>query len=223
MRLTKRGLAASAFACVCTGLNILPSSAAIQPQPAVQLNTAFPDDQNVQDFLVSGDNRWVVYLAGMDADGPQQLFSRPISGSDWPIQLNGPLPKGGNVEQFLLAPNGSRVVYRVDQEKDGVFELYSQPLDGTLAGFKINGKLTPGGWVTDFLISPDSQWIVYSADQERAGVVEIYSSPLSGSVLKGPNKINGAFPNNATAHEYPDQPRQQASSVFGGAGPGRDD
>src|SRR5262245_25088232 len=129
MHLIKCRMVGIGFACVCAGWTTLSSGAAIAPEPPVQLNTAFPADEDVQDFSISADNRWVVYLAGTDADGAQQLFSRAISGSDWPIQLNGPLPKGGNVEQFSLAPDGSRVVYRVDQEKDEVFELYSQPLD----------------------------------------------------------------------------------------------
>src|SRR6187455_2472163 len=66
--------------------------------PSVKLNAPLQAGQNVDAYLISKDNKWVVYTANQERMQVLELFSRPIAGSGAPIKMNGTLVAGGNVE-----------------------------------------------------------------------------------------------------------------------------
>ena len=71
---------------------------------------------NVQSFLISPDNKQVVYRSSTTAaDTVFELWSVPITGGD-SIRLNTAITvTGANVETgFAMSPNSARVVYRAD-------------------------------------------------------------------------------------------------------------
>ena len=136
---------------------------------------------DVQEFQVSRDGRYAVYLADQDTDGVSELYSVLLGGGP-PVRLNPILPFGRAVASFQISPDSRWVVYLADQDLDNVVELYSAPIGGpALAGIKLNGALVAGKNVSSsFQISPDSRRVVYGADQDTDGISELYSVPIGG-------------------------------------------
>jgi Tol biopolymer transport system component len=155
---------------------------------------SMPAYGDVEDFEISTDGAYVVYLADADTDEIVELYSVPMSGGT-SVRLNSTLVTGGELSAFLISPDGSRVVYRGDQETDGVYELYSVPIAGPAsAGVKLNPLLPTGGDVgSGFVISPDGSRVVYRADQDTDGVYELYSVPIAGPASAGV-KLNPSLP-----------------------------
>jgi hypothetical protein len=134
-----------------------------------------------EDFAISSDGRYVVYMGDLDVNNQDELFSAPIDGSSTPVKLNGPLVGSGHVEfGFAISPDGSHVVYLADQDIFDVFELFSAPIDGSSLPAKLNGPLVEFGDVHEgFMIGPDGSRVVYLADQEVDGQVALFSTSLS--------------------------------------------
>jgi Tol biopolymer transport system component len=138
---------------------------------------SMPAYGDVEDFEISPDGAYVVYLADADTDEIVELYSVPMSGGT-SVRLNSTLVTGGDVGSgFVISPDSSRVVYGADQDTFGVWELYSVPIGGPAsAGVKLNGPLVAGGDVSKCLISPDSSQVVYRADQDTDAVDELYAT-----------------------------------------------
>jgi Tol biopolymer transport system component len=145
----------------------------------------FGDVRN--DFQISPDERYVVYVADQQTDEAFELYRAPIMGGQPPVRLSDLLPTGCAVYSPQFSPDSSRVVYLAPQDTIGVLELYSVPIGGGTA-VKLNGALVAGGDVWGFLISPDGGRVVYSADQQTDGVRELYSVPIGGGTAV---KLNG--------------------------------
>jgi Tol biopolymer transport system component len=146
---------------------------------------------DVDDFQISSDNRYVVYVVEQQPDDALEIYSVPLYGSAAPVRLGGLVQTFfSDLQNYAIAPDSSRVVYRADQETDRVLELYSIPIDGSAASQKLNASLVTGGFVFDFAISADSRRVVYLADQETDQVFELYSVPIDGSAA--PQKLNSS-------------------------------
>jgi Tol biopolymer transport system component len=151
-----------------------------------KLSGTMPSFGDVQDFKISPDGQYAVYLADQDSDDVIELYSVPLRGGT-PVRLNGVLPAGSRVENdYQISPDSSRVVYRAPQDTTGVIELHSVPIAGPVsAGVKLNGSLVTGGDVLAFQISPDNSRAVYRADQDADEIFELYSVPLAGPASAG--------------------------------------
>lgn len=145
----------------------------------IHLNDALVSGGSVEDFKVSSDSKYVVYLADQDEDERFELYGVPIDGGV-PIRLNDDLVAGGNVKEFTLTPNGQGVVYLADQEIDETRELYSNWITGGTP-YKLNGEVHPGGDVMEFQITANSLGVVYQADQEVGYGNELHSVLIDGT------------------------------------------
>src|SRR4051812_32084680 len=93
--------------------HVIPESMA-RPGSSTKLNGSFGDGADIEDYEISADSKWVVYRADQDTDGVQELYTRPVAGSDSARKLNPPLVKGGNVEAYAISPDGAWVAFLAD-------------------------------------------------------------------------------------------------------------
>jgi hypothetical protein len=191
--------------------------AALAAADWVRLSAGLPfSDVQLDDYQLSPDGRWAVYIHDAEVDDAGELWSVPVFGGV-PGRISGLLPAGSSVAvDFKFTPDGATVVYRAPQDSLGVMELYSVPIRGGVAtklngalaaggnvtGFSVptgggaatvlNGALVPGGDVLDFnfRLTGDGQRVVYVADQQTDEVQELYSVPIAGGVV---TKLNGAL------------------------------
>lgn len=175
--------------------------------PPVKLNGQLIGGGRVawDDFRLSPDGRWVVYLADQDTDDVYELYTVPLDASAVPVRISGPLVPGGDVAQygtpvepnplFQVSPDSRRVVYIADQDADEVYELYSTAIDGSQQPVRLNAPLVDGGDVPpinfSFQISSDGQRVAYIADQDTRDVSELYSVPIDASA--SPIKLSSAM------------------------------
>ncbi len=136
-------------------------------------------------WTISPNSRYVVFIADIEVDGRDDLYSVPLTGTT-PIKLDPPLVAGGQVRRFAITADSQYVLYIADQEVDNQEELYQVPITGGPA-VKLNGPLVSGGNVTEIKVDPDNVRVVYKADQQANEVFEIYSVPLAGGT---PVKLN---------------------------------
>ncbi len=136
--------------------------------------------------LISADSSTVVFLADLDTNSVNELYSVPIGGGT-AIKLNDPLPNGGTVGLFgiKLSPDGSRVVYSADQETNNIHEIFSVPIGGGTV-VKLNGTLPPSSdpfvipAIFEFQITPDGSTVVYRGTQNDLQIDELFSVPVTG-------------------------------------------
>lgn len=172
----------------------------------MKISGALAPGDDVADFKISPDGRWVVYRAGkLNTAGSGQvsneehdLYSVPLGGGTV-VRLNGLLPSGSTVwPDYDITADSLRVVYRAEQDEQDKIEIYSVPIDGPAgAGVKLNGDLVAGGDVQasdwrhpGFLITPDGSRVVYLADAEVEDHHELFSVPVQGPANAGV-KLNG--------------------------------
>lgn len=139
-------------------------------------------------WQISPDSRYAVFVADIEVDGTDELYSVPITGTT-PIKLNAPLVAGGNVDRFAVTPDSQYVIYSADQEVDNRLELYRAPIGGGPV-IKLSGPMVAGGNVGIFRIDPDNVRVVYLADQTTNEVPELYSALIAGGSWV---KLNGAL------------------------------
>jgi Tol biopolymer transport system component len=161
------------------------------------LTGLLPDYTDIDSYQISPDSRYVVFLADLDVDDRDELYSVPITGS-LPSKLNPLLVNEGDVRRFGITPDGQRVIYTADQEVDNRVELYSVPIGGG-AAIKLNGALVSGGNVDTFKIDPDSVRVVYVADGQTNEVFELFSVPIGGgtSTKLNPTPVSGGDVNSS--------------------------
>lgn len=114
-----------------------------------------------EDFQISLDGRYVVYIADFETDGAGMLYSTPTNGHSAPVRLSGLLPAGTSVAQFEITPDSNHVIYIAAQDSAGIRELYWVPLEGSDI-VKLNRALAEGEDISSFQISSDSSNIVYT-------------------------------------------------------------
>jgi Tol biopolymer transport system component len=155
----------------------IPRSAEAQSVKLVSM----PEFGDVQNFKISPDNQYVVYLADQDEESVNELYSIPLRGGK-PEKLNGPIVSEGRIHSYIISQDSKWVVYRADQDTEDVYEIYSVPIDGPYtASEKLNSQ-PPTGEVrtTEYLISHDSKYVLFVADQEIDGDSHLYRVPIDG-------------------------------------------
>ncbi|MBK6326909.1 MAG: hypothetical protein IPF56_13395 [Chloroflexi bacterium] len=93
----------------------------------IKLNGTVVGNGGVNDFQISENCGWIVYVADQDADWINELYSVPLDGSTPPIQLNSALPNGGSLGSFQISADSQYVIYLAEQDTVGLDELYSTP------------------------------------------------------------------------------------------------
>ncbi len=139
-------------------------------------------------WTISPDSRYVVFIADIDVNNRNELYSVPLTGTA-PIKLNPPLVAGGRVQRFAITADSRYVLYIADQDVDNQEELYEVPITGGPA-IKLNGPMVSGGNVTDIRVDPHNARVVYRADQQTNEMFEIYSVPIGGGT---PIKLNSTL------------------------------
>lgn len=176
--LWRRWIVKLALVCACANAQALGAQTARADWHT--LTGPLPDYVGSVRFLISPDSRTVAFVAEIDTDNVDDLYSVPLTGTT-PIKLNPPLAAGGDVEasRIAFAPDGQTVLYLADQEVDNRTELYRVPVAGG-AAVKLTPPPVPGGNVLDFKIDGANDRVVYLADQETNDVYELWSIPLGG-------------------------------------------
>jgi len=142
----------------------------------VKLNAPLVAGGEVQEFALSPDGSWAVYIADQDTDDMFELYRVSVDGGT-PLKLNAPLIAAGDVASFRISPDSSRVVYRADQTINSWTYAYSVPLTG---GTPI--LLSPGLRMSSagLEISPDSSWVAFiTPDSEFMNPVYC-TTPITG-------------------------------------------
>lgn len=192
----------------------------------------------IEDYEISPDGQFGVYVADGEVDGVQELYSVRFS-SGAATKLSGPLVDGGDVVDFQISPDSGHVVYRADQDSNEVFELYSVAISGG-DPIKLNGPLVDGGDVArrccthpfdepSYQIGPNSDRVTYHADQDSDEMFDLYSVPLTGgettklsaSVVEGAPLVDFQFSANGTRvvfqiHETQDEVGLYSIPTIGG-------
>lgn len=148
----------------------------------------------VEEFALTGDNRYVVYRADSRANGLLELFVAPTDASSAPLRVHTELPVNADVRSFALAPDSSRIVFLADLASAGKIELHSVALDGS-GLVRLNQDLGPTADVLDFAPAPDSTEVVFRANPDGASNAELFRAPLDGSSpveRLGPDLPSGA-------------------------------
>ena len=149
-------------------------------------------DVDGDDYVISPDSQFVVYLADQETDDLFELYRVPITGGST-TKLSGAVSAPGVIEgSTYLSPDGEYVVFRLSSS--GALQLFAARADGTGSRVRLNGTLTSGGQVDgSIFITPNSQRVVYMADQDTDDVFELYSVPIGGGTnvkISGPTQLN---------------------------------
>jgi len=161
-------------------LLFLYSVPSIKAQPIsepVSINSQLIPFSPSNDFLISPNNSYIVFLADLNTPGVFELFSSPIDGGD-PVQLNGNLELGGYIgNDFQISNNGSYVIYRADQNADQIDELFIVPIDGGKP-ILLTSNFSTSNVFDTFQISPNDTHVIYSSRQNN--VNGLFSVDIDG-------------------------------------------
>jgi hypothetical protein len=100
-----------------------------------------PKVSRVPFWDISGDGKWLVYVADENKPGVFELYCRATDGTGTPRRLSGVMPEFGDVQRLQITSDSSRVLYLADQEQDEMVELYSAPLVEGGDAVKVNPAL----------------------------------------------------------------------------------
>jgi hypothetical protein len=125
----------------------------------------------------SPDGDWAVFMADLQVEGVDELWSIGLNSANTVHLLNPTLASGGEVLSFRLSSDG-RAVFRADAQVDERIDLWSSPIDDSAAPIKLSGTLVSGGDVQTLGIA--GEWAVYIADAVTDGRDELWSVPADG-------------------------------------------
>jgi Tol biopolymer transport system component len=160
----------------------------------IRLNGDLPVGGDVDNFAISADSSYVVYVADQSADEAHDAWSVPISGGAAEALRPTVTPVGAGAQQFtsfVMSPDGDWVLFLADFSVLGKWELWRARVDGTGSPTKLNGPLIANGDVVSARISHDGSRVVYRADQEADEVTELFSVPFGGGAAV---KLSGTMP-----------------------------
>ncbi len=160
---------------------------------AVRLDAPRPLGDVTEEYEVSSDGRFGVYVADAETDSRYELYSVEFSTGEVRKLSHTSLQR--RVKNIQISPDSSRVVYRTWERTESrhvLNELFSVPINGGDA-IKLSGPMVSGGGAFEYFISPDSGRVVYRADQDTNGVHELFSVPLEGGTVTKLNRpLSGA-------------------------------
>jgi len=173
-------------------LYYVPITGGVAP---IKLNPDLASNRSVQEFAISQDGSWVVYIADQDTDDVLELYTITISSPGSSTRLNSGLAAGGKVESFLISNDSQYVVYLADEAADNHFELNKVAIAGGIVT-RVCPVATPatGYSVGAYKISENSSLIVYILQRDSGGYVlycygtgygRISQDPAAGGHVSG--------------------------------------
>lgn len=134
------------------------------------------------DFEFSADGTRVVFVADLDVDDMDELFSVAADGSGSPVQLNTGLIAAGDVRGSVICPGSSSVLYIADWAVDERDELFSVPAAGPSgASERLNRTLAAGETVSSALCLDDVLYTISDA----TNFLEVAGAPIGGPAAAG--------------------------------------
>ena len=165
-------------------LFIVPTDASSLPQ---RLNPELDFAQGVDDFVVSNDGSFVVFLADLDVTGESQLYKIDLTEPGAAVRLSdAPLGPSGIID-FALSPDDSAVVYIAHENSNFDFNIYAIDLANPTS-IRLNDALPVGGDVSKFTIAPDASRVVFVGDIVSNNIFDIASVDITG--LESPIVLN---------------------------------
>jgi hypothetical protein len=121
----------------------------------------------VETYLISPDEQFIVYRADRDIPGKDQLYSVRNDGVSTPVLLFDPVGPRDDVEEFLISADSSTVVFLADMQNlisgDFTNNLYSVPIGG---GTPVQLNSGPDTVRDRFFITPDSQRVIFGTSND---------------------------------------------------------
>jgi dipeptidyl aminopeptidase/acylaminoacyl peptidase len=119
----------------------------------------------ITDFSISQNGKWVVYIGDSETAGKKELFAVNISSASpgSVIKLNGGLAEGGEVSKFKISDDSQHVFYIADQNIADRDELFTVEISGGPTK-RLNSPIPSAfnhSLFGRFEISADGKWVVY--------------------------------------------------------------
>lgn len=149
-----------------------------------KISGTMPNDfSDVDSFLISPNNQFVVFTADRDVELMEELYSIRLPWGD-PVKISGVFINGGSIaygeSAIAISSDSQRAIYIADQDTDNRNELYSVLIDGSAEPVKLNRSLGYGEEVSRMSISPNGQWVVYLIENNAQEMYYLYSVPITG-------------------------------------------
>jgi len=190
-------------------------------QPAIRLNPAFADGEDVYSFRLSQDGQRVVYEAVVAELNPfgapvhrRRLFVAPVDGSHAATLLTPTLEFQEYNPGYVITSDSTRVVFTAVAPNDFA-QLSSVSLSGDTAPVQLSPTL-PLTNIMDFQLSPDGSRAVYLFAQYdyvlHAYFNDLVSVPVDGSAAGV--RLNPQLPPNGSVLSFQISPDSSSVSYF---------
>ncbi len=151
-------------------------------------------------FVLTPDNRRVIFELDQETLGREELWSVPIEGpATAAVKLSPSTPLGAEVTVGAsLSADGQFAEFWFNAPA-GLFEIWSAPTDGSSPAFKLHPDFPPGAsGILEGL--PAGNRVVFQADLATAGQYELWSVPFDGS--EAPVRLNGSLVAGGNVNQY---------------------
>ena len=145
------------------------------------------DYRTTDNYILSRDEKTVIYLADQDTDNFYELYTVSVDGSTNPIKISDPQSKGNVRRNFVLHPTEEKVFYLSGDYSAPNWEpvhLYVSPLDGTSSPVQLTTQSSSSSGISEFYLTKDGERIIYLSNQ-NGGLYEIYSM-----LVNNPNSVS---------------------------------
>ena len=155
--------------------------------------------QVANDFVITPDSNWVIYVADTDGNGVNEAWKVGIAGGS-SSQIGPAVTSGSGVVagSLQVAPDGTSVLFK-SQFDGGAAKLVGVNTS-TWGSFILTPSLPSWAAIDDFIISPDSQWVVLRGDADTAGLVELWATRMNGST--SPIKLSPPLSGSQSVKSY---------------------
>lgn len=156
-------------------------------QKSFAISGVMPDFGDVDGWVMSPDNQYVVYHADQRMNGVYELFTVPVSGNASPVRISHNLPVGASVFDPVITPDSKTVLYLVlhphpdDPGQTWIRELYSVPLTGGTA-VQLHDCLIPSRSLNPVKLSADSRTALFAVTS--IDISWLFTIPVHGGVRK---------------------------------------
>ncbi len=167
----------------------VPESYGTAMPDSVQLNETEGSLHDDDQFKITPNNQYVIYVADEDSSDDDDLYRVPLAGGSGPVKLSDTShdawtgSDSSGWKGFLLSEDGLKAVYRVWLNSEHV--LYSVAISGS------SPVLLDSDHRIEYIkLSNDAQYVCYGKDfgwNSSRYVLNIYSVPMSGGA---PEKLN---------------------------------
>jgi Tol biopolymer transport system component len=151
-------------------------SAASDGSGTALLLTPFDAPRDVESFTVAANGR-AFFLADLEQNGVEELYSVPMDGSALPVRLSRISTADGDVTTYSVSRDGSRALFFADAEVDQRVDLFAAPADGSAPPSRIDVSGHPLRARLDAL----GTHVFYTADEHLVGQLDLLRRPADAS------------------------------------------